>query len=82
MNSQNMAETESRTEAELRNLGSTYRYIGVFRTAKIIIIWNYFPMTIQYVWQGSKYHQTFEYFGVLNIPGIENILEMCEYALE
>ena len=28
---------------------------------------------LRYVWQGSKYHQTFEYSRVLNVPGIMNI---------
>ena len=27
--------------------------------AKIIIAWNYFPKTLQYVRQGCKYRQTF-----------------------
>ena len=43
---------------------------------------NYFPKTLQYVRQGSKYRRTFEYVRILNMPGIEKVLNMCEYALE
>ena len=50
--------------------------------AKISIAWNYFSKTLQYVWQRSKYRQIFEYVRVLNMQGIENGLNICEYALE
>ena len=50
--------------------------------AKTIIAWNYLTKTLQYVWQGSKYRQTLEYVGVLNMVGIEKVLNMCKYALE
>ena len=49
--------------------------------AKTIIAWNYFPKTLQYVLQRSKYRRTFEYVRVLNMPGIE-VLNMRKYALE
>ena len=50
--------------------------------AKIIIARNYFQKLQQYVKQGSKHSRTFEYVMVLIIPGIEKVLNMCEYALE
>ena len=36
----------------------------------------------QYVWQRSKYRRAFEFVGILNMPGIEKVLNMCEYVLE
>ena len=50
--------------------------------AETILAWNYFSKTLQYVWQGSKSRQTFEYVSVLNVPVIEKALNICEYALE
>ena len=39
----------------------------------MIIAWNIFLKALQYVWQGSKYRQTIEYFRVLNMPCIRNM---------
>ena len=40
----------------------------------MIIAWNFFPKTLQYVWQGSKYRAMFEYFMVLgSMPRINNM---------
>ena len=48
--------------------------------AKIIVTWNYFPKTLQFVRQGSKYCRTFEYVRVLNMPRLKKVLNMYEYA--
>ena len=43
------------------------------RHVKIIIVWNYFPRTFQYVWQGIKNGWSFEYSRVLNMSRIVNV---------
>ena len=57
----------------MREYSLEYCWSKKERPTKAIIAWNFFPKTLQYVWQGSKYRPTFEYFRVLNMPRIRNM---------
>ena len=45
----------------------TSKMVSGGASCKKIIVWNFFPKTLQYAWQGSKYRRTSEYSGSLNM---------------
>ena len=74
----NMTETEPKITVQDKWHLQTHRRISNFekhqkwsnkeRSAEMIIAWNYFPKTLEYVRLRSKYRRAFEYSRVLNMP--------------
>ena len=49
---------------------------------KRIIAWNYFPKEHCNTSDRDQNREAFEYISVLNMPRIQKVLNMSEYALE